>query len=76
MILLHYLYYLSHLLLHHPMPFALHADYYITRYDYGEHCVMNNYFGIGLDAKITLDFHLRREEHPEKCRSRTRNMML
>ena len=43
--------------------------------DYAEHSVMNNYFGIGLDAKITLDFHTKREEHPEKCRSRTRNMM-
>ena len=36
---------------------------------------MNNYFGIGLDAKITLDFHNKREEHPEKCCSRTKNMM-
>jgi len=25
-----------------------------------EKCVMNNYFGIGIDAKITLDFHLKR----------------
>ncbi|XP_055868599.1 diacylglycerol kinase delta-like isoform X5 [Biomphalaria glabrata] len=42
---------------------------------YQEKCVMNNYFGIGLDAKITLEFQNKREEHPEKCRSRTKNMM-
>ncbi|KAI8430379.1 hypothetical protein MSG28_000669 [Choristoneura fumiferana] len=40
-----------------------------------EKAVMNNYFGIGIDAKITLDFHNKREEHPEKCRSRARNYM-
>uniref|UniRef100_A0A8C2ESM7 Diacylglycerol kinase n=1 Tax=Cyprinus carpio TaxID=7962 RepID=A0A8C2ESM7_CYPCA len=33
-----------------------------------EKCVMNNYFGIGLDAKISLDFNNKRDEHPEKCR--------
>ncbi|KAL5005462.1 hypothetical protein ScPMuIL_018918 [Solemya velum] len=43
--------------------------------EYTEKCVMNNYFGIGLDAKITLDFQNKREEHPESCRSRTKNMM-
>lgn len=42
---------------------------------YYEKCVMNNYFGIGIDAKISLDFHNKREEYPEKCRSRARNYM-
>lgn len=41
---------------------------------FSEKCVMNNYFGIGLDAKIVLDFHRKREEHPKKC-SRTKNMV-
>uniref|UniRef100_A0A8C9RXR0 Diacylglycerol kinase n=1 Tax=Scleropages formosus TaxID=113540 RepID=A0A8C9RXR0_SCLFO len=46
-----------------------------SRECYTEKCVMNNYFGIGLDAKISLDFNNKRDEHPEKCRSRTKNMM-
>lgn len=40
----------------------------ICRDCYTEKCVMNNYFGIGLDAKISLDFNNKRDEHPEKCR--------
>uniref|UniRef100_A0A452HII3 Diacylglycerol kinase n=1 Tax=Gopherus agassizii TaxID=38772 RepID=A0A452HII3_9SAUR len=49
--------------------------YSFHREGYSEKCVMNNYFGIGLDAKISLEFNNKREEHPEKCRSRTKNMM-
>lgn len=41
---------------------------YCHRDGYSEKCVMNNYFGIGLDAKISLEFNNKREEHPEKCR--------
>lgn len=32
--------------------------------------VMNNYFGIGIDAEISLDFHTAREEKPGKFQSR------
>ncbi|EHB14356.1 Diacylglycerol kinase kappa [Heterocephalus glaber] len=38
-----------------------------------EKCVMNNYFGIGLDAKISLEFNTRREEHPKQYNSRFKN---
>lgn len=34
---------------------------------------MNNYFGIGLDADLCLDFHTMREENPNKFNSRFRN---
>ncbi len=37
---------------------------------HGNSVVMNNYCGIGLDAAIALDFHLAREENPEKFSSR------
>nr|XP_012326994.1 diacylglycerol kinase kappa [Aotus nancymaae] len=40
-----------------------------------EKCVMNNYFGIGLDAKISLDFNTRRDEHPGQHNSRLKNKM-
>ena len=36
---------------------------------------MNNYFGIGLDAKVAMDFDQFRNNNPEKCRSRMKNQM-
>jgi len=39
-----------------------------------ETSVMNNYFGIGIDAKISLDFHNKREESSSKA-SRAKNLM-
>lgn len=39
--------------------------------------VMNNYFGIGIDADLCLDFHMAREENPDKFNSRfTRSICL
>uniref|UniRef100_A0A8C5BJZ5 Diacylglycerol kinase n=1 Tax=Gadus morhua TaxID=8049 RepID=A0A8C5BJZ5_GADMO len=55
--------------------YRAHGESCVFRDCYTEKCVMNNYFGIGLDAKISLDFNNKRDEHPEKCRSRTKNMM-
>lgn len=37
---------------------------------------MNNYIGIGCDAKVALDIHLLREESPEKFYSQFMNKML
>ena len=33
--------------------------------------VMNNYFGIGLDADLCLDFHMARVANPDKFNSRS-----
>ncbi|KAL7979624.1 hypothetical protein Chor_004782 [Crotalus horridus] len=54
-----------------PTPFSEEPD----AVQFSEKCVMNNYFGIGLDAKISLEFNNKRDEHPKKCSSRTKNMM-
>lgn len=35
--------------------------------------VMNNYFGIGIDADLCLGFHNAREENPDKFNSRFHN---
>ncbi|XP_051944988.1 diacylglycerol kinase theta-like isoform X2 [Xyrauchen texanus] len=34
---------------------------------------MNNYFGLGIDAELSLDFHHAREEEPDKFNSRLHN---
>ncbi|XP_018899606.2 diacylglycerol kinase theta isoform X1 [Bemisia tabaci] len=44
-----------------------------TSEDNSQMYVMNNYFGIGLDADLCLDFHNAREENPDKFNSRLHN---
>lgn len=50
-----------------------HAGAGATSEDNTQIFVMNNYFGIGLDADLCLDFHNAREENPNKFKSRLRN---
>uniref|UniRef100_A0A915HK05 Diacylglycerol kinase accessory domain-containing protein n=1 Tax=Romanomermis culicivorax TaxID=13658 RepID=A0A915HK05_ROMCU len=47
-----------------------------ARLAYSEKKVMNNYFGVGLDAKIALDFHNKRELCADKTRSRSKLFMM
>ena len=41
---------------------------YVTDDLYDEKYVMNNYFGIGVDAKIVLEFHKKRDASPKSAR--------
>lgn len=49
---------------------AVNVNQANTNEDNTEIYVMNNYFGIGIDADVCLDFHTAREENPTKFNSR------
>lgn len=50
---------------HEPAPTAPYG--LIGEKEFRERYVMNNYFGIGLDAKIALDFHHYRDKNQKNC---------
>lgn len=52
---------------------AVNVNQANTNEDNTEIYVMNNYFGIGIDADVCLDFHTAREENPNKFNSRLHN---
>lgn len=49
---------------------AMSTSTAISNEDNTQIFVMNNYFGIGIDADLCLDFHNAREENPNKFNSR------
>ena len=52
---------------------AVNVNQANTNEDNTDIYVMNNYFGIGIDADVCLDFHKAREENPNKFNSRLHN---
>ncbi|XP_030563845.1 diacylglycerol kinase theta isoform X3 [Drosophila novamexicana] len=60
---------------HHQLPALTSSDISggAQNEDNSQIFVMNNYFGIGIDADLCLDFHNAREENPNQFNSRLRN---
>ena len=56
-----------------PEKFSAQVSSAQTSEDNAQIYVMNNYFGLGLDADVCLDFHNAREENPAKFSSRIIN---